>query len=54
MKKKMSARGKIQDLRISLLDYAIWFFADAVVSYAVCVLVGCLALGVGFSGILTR
>ena len=52
MKKKMSARGKIQDLRISLLDYAIWFFADAVVSYAVCVLVGCLALGVGFSGIL--
>ena len=52
MKKKMSARGKIQDLRISLLDYAIWFFADAVVSYAVCVLAGCLALGVGFGGIL--
>ena len=52
MKKKMSARGKIQDLRISLLDYAIWFFADAVVSYAVCVLVGCLALGVGLGGIL--
>ena len=48
----MSARGKIQDLRISLLDYAIWFFADAVVSYAVCVLAGCLALGVGFGGIL--
>ena len=52
MKRKMSARGKIQDLRISLLDYAICFFADAIVSYVISVLVGCIALGVGFSGIL--
>ncbi len=52
MKKKMFTRGKILDLRISLLDYAIWFFADAIVSYVICVLVGCIVLGVGFSGIL--
>ena len=52
MKRKMSARGKIQDLRISLLDYVICFFADAIVSYVISVLVGCIALGVGFSGIL--
>ena len=52
MKRKMSARGKIQDLRISLLDYVICFFAAAIVPYVISVLVGCIALGVGFSGIL--
>ncbi len=51
MKKKITARGKISDLRISLLDYAIWFFGAAIVSYLICVLVGSFILGVGFKGI---
>lgn len=51
MKKKVSSRGKILDLKISLLDYAIWFIGTAIVCYLLCVLIGCFVLKVGFGGI---
>jgi len=42
---------KIQDFRINLLDYLIWFLGGAVASYIICVFIGCFALGVGLKGI---
>ncbi len=52
MKRKMSSRGKILDLRISLLDYAIWLVGMLIGAYILCVFAGCFALGVGLGGIL--
>lgn len=43
--------NQIQDFRISILDYVIWFIGGAVVSYMLCAFIGCFVLGVGIKGI---
>ena len=42
---------KDKDVKISILDYVLWFLGAMIVSYIICVIGGCIILKVGFEGI---
>ncbi len=52
MKDPKSTRGRIQDLRITVIDYVLWALIAWVVSYVGTVVAGCFIMGVGFAGIM--
>ncbi|MEG9430646.1 MAG: hypothetical protein VZQ61_06985, partial [Christensenellaceae bacterium] len=47
----MKKKAKIRDLRITVLDYLIWFLIIVIFSYIASVIINCFLLKVGIKGI---